>query len=202
MPSAAVARRPAAGRAPTRNRGGWTPWRRARVAVRPVRPRGRPDPRRKTGGPFSFLFGSAAYYVPRRTHPCDHTSYGTLTAGGRGAGGGGAAQTINTDHVNESRRRNPARLWTEDPAPGPLRRRRVNVCSAVHPASHRCRTVNRGTVRRPRCTLFHGLTLRNRCFSMVKEITAPPPRSPDTRVPESAVDPVCSRSTLVPPPKG
>ena len=25
MPSAAVARRPAAGRAPTRNRGGWTP---------------------------------------------------------------------------------------------------------------------------------------------------------------------------------
>ena len=127
------------------SRGRWTPWawRRARVAVRPVRPRGRPDPRRKTGGPFSFLFGSAAYYVPRRTHPCDHTSYGTLTAGGRGAGGGGAAQTINTDHVNESRRRNPARLWTEDPAPGPLRRRRVNVCSAVHPASHRCRTVNR-----------------------------------------------------------
>ena len=91
MPSAAVARRPAAGRAPTRNRGGWTPWRRARVAVRPVRPRGRPDPRRKTGGPFSFLFGSAAYYVPRRTHPCDHIirdatrladAYGAGAAGG------------------------------------------------------------------------------------------------------------------------
>lgn len=125
------------------------PWRRARVAVRPVRPRGRPDPRRKTGGPFSFLFGSAAYYVPRRTHPCDHIirdATRLADAYGRGGrGGGGAAQTINTDHVNESRRRNPARLWTEDPAPGPLRRRRVNVCSAVHPASHRGVTVNFST---------------------------------------------------------